>query len=94
MGKGISYRGPVGYSLATAAVALWGNEQAKAVLADYGYTEVSDAALDTIRRNKAAKLEQIRQECDRADGERRAEIVRIFLRERGLQINEPETDPR
>ena len=94
MGKGISYRDTWSYELATSAVALWGNEQAKAFLAGHGYTEVSDAALDTIRRNKAAKLEQIRQECDRADHERRAEIVRIFLRERGHQINEPETDPR
>ena len=61
MGKGISYRDPVSYEFATVAVAAYDNEGAKGFLARYGYTEVSDAALETIRRNKAAELAMIRQ---------------------------------
>ena len=67
MGKGISYRDPVGYNLATVAVAVYDNEHAKAVLAGYGYTEVSDAALETIRRNKPAELEKIRTKIREAE---------------------------
>ena len=37
MGKGISYRDPVSYELATVAVAVFDNKSAKGLLARYGY---------------------------------------------------------
>ncbi len=94
VGKGISYRGPVGYGLATAAVALWGNEQAKGFLAGYGYTEVSDAALETIRRNKPAELERIRTRAREAEHARRAEIARQLTRELVERLAASDKDPR
>ena len=94
MGKGISYRDPVSYGLATGAVAFWGNQQAKAFLADYGYTEVSDAALETIRRNKPGELEKIRTKAREAEHARRAEIVRQLIRERAERPAASAQDPR
>ena len=94
MGKGISYRDPWSYELATSAAALWGNEQAKAFLAGYGYTEVSDAALETIRRNKAAELEKIRTEATEAVYARRAEIARQIARELVARGAASDHDPR
>lgn len=94
MGKGISFRDPLSYDLATAAVAFWGNEQAKAFLAGYGYTEVSDAALETIRRNKPAELEKIRRKAREAELARRAEIARQLTRELVERPAAPNQDPR
>ena len=94
MGKGISYRDPLSYALATAALALWDNEQAKAFLAGYGYTEVSDAALETIRRNKPAELERIRTKAAEAERARRAEIARQITRELVQRPAAPHQDPR
>lgn len=94
MGKGISYRDPVSYELATGAVAFWGNEQAKAFLAQYGYTEVSDAALETIRRNKPAELEKIRTKAREAERKRKAEIARRITRELAERPAAPHQDPR
>ena len=64
MGRGLSYRDPLGYSFATVAVAAWAdNDRVEEFLAGLGlgYTEVSDAALDTIRRNKAVEINEIRE---------------------------------
>jgi hypothetical protein len=94
MGKGISYRDPLSYGLATAAVAFWANEQAKAFLAGYGYTEVSDAALDTIRRNKPAELQEIRTKAREAERNRRAEIARQLIRELADRPAASHQDPR
>ncbi len=75
-------------------MALGDNPQAKTVLAQLGYTAVSDAALETIRRNKVAQLEEIRRERRAAEFARRSKIAEAFLRERDQQPTDRHTDTR
>jgi hypothetical protein len=70
------------------------NARAKALLAQHGFTEVSDAALETIRRNKPTELEKIRTKAREAEHERRAEIARQITKELTERSAAPRQDPR
>jgi hypothetical protein len=54
---------PVGYNKALVAIATYPNtDEAKAYIEDQGYSKVSVAALETIKRNKGDEIEKVRRE--------------------------------
>ena len=66
MGCGINRRDAFSYTLAMTAIAAYPGDydQAKAFLAQCGYDDVSIAALDSVRRNHADEIEEIRRDGD------------------------------
>ena len=64
MGCGINRRDAFSYTLAMTAIAAYPNryDKAKALLAQYGYTDVSDAALASVRRNHTDEIVEMVKE--------------------------------
>jgi len=64
MACGINRRDAFSYTLAMTAIAAHPNDydEAKAFLAEHGYTDVSDAALESVRRNHTDEIVEMVRE--------------------------------
>lgn len=66
MGCGINRRDAFSYTLAMTAIAAYPNryDHAKTLLAQYGYTEVSDAALDSVYHSHTGEIVTNREDIE------------------------------
>jgi hypothetical protein len=106
MGCGINRRDAFSYTLAMTAIAAYPNryDDAKALLAQRGYDDVSIAALDSVRRNHADEIASIRKEIavdlvlahagDIGHDHLTVRLVNVALRHAaGYLENNPAADP-